>query len=501
MTASSTTSASPARVPIGVAAAGLGFVLGGPTAFFGTYWDDAWHTDRGRDSFFIAPHLTIYSGVALVGGVVALWALARIWGRREMGWRAAVGDALRHPPLALAVTGDIVTLAAGGVDNWWHEAFGRDAVLWSPPHLLGIIGMLAVGSGILLATRDLGGWAGRLLQSGAGALVLGACVVPVMEFESDVPQFAELWYLPVLTAGVTFALLLVHVVSPAPWAALGAALVYTALRIGIFGALDLLGFTTPLVPLVILPALVLDLARRLQLPVPVRVASLAAGVYATYVPVVDLATAGRIGMVDIAIGLPLACLAALAAAALLAGRLPWRAPLASAALLVVAALVLFPVTASAHDPGQGPQVGQARLKATHDGLRMAVTGQLVGGVDCGRLEAGHLVARRAGEVFTAPLTVVAPCRVEGSIQVPVQGRWFAYIETREGSQPLEAWIPVVMGGPPAEVERTASLYVPTRLSGSRLETASAAALYAFDVALLLGIAATFRRHLSEPRPA
>lgn len=56
-----------------------------------------------------------------------------------------------------------------------------------------------------------------------------------------------------------------------------------------------------------------------------------------------------------------------------------------------------------------------------------------------------------------------------------------------------------MGGPPAEVERTASLYVPTRLSGSRLETASAAVIYAFDVALLLGIAATFRRYLSEPR--
>lgn len=43
-------------------AAAIAF-LAGTAALFGTYWDDAWHTDRGRDDFFIAPHLTLYGGV------------------------------------------------------------------------------------------------------------------------------------------------------------------------------------------------------------------------------------------------------------------------------------------------------------------------------------------------------------------------------------------------------------------------------------------------------
>jgi hypothetical protein len=277
--------------------------------------------------------------------------------------------------------------------------------------------MLAVGGGILLATRGLGGTLGRALQAGAGALVLGACVIPVMEFESDVPQFAELWYLPVLTAGIAFALLLVHAVNPAPWAGSVSALVYTGLRLAIFSVLGVLGFTTAMVPPILVPALVLDLTRQLGLPVPVRAVLLAGSVYLSYVPAVNLATAGRIGPLDIALGLPLAAVAALVATLLIAIRIPWRPRLASSALLVLGAFALFPVTASAHDPGQGPEVGHAQLTATQDGSRITVSGRLGGGVDCDRLQAGRLVARRGGEEVGAPLALVAPCQVEGSIAV------------------------------------------------------------------------------------
>jgi protein-S-isoprenylcysteine O-methyltransferase Ste14 len=488
------------RIGPGLAAAGLGLALGALAAFFGTYWDDAWHTDRGRDSFFIPPHLTLYAGVALIGAVVGFWALARVWRRRHDGWPAAVRDGLRDPAVALALVGDVATLAAGGIDNWWHQAFGRDAVLWSPPHLLGIVGMLAVGAGILLATRDLGGTAGRALRAGAGALVLGACVIPVMEFESDVPQFAELWYLPVLTAGIALALLLVHAVDPSPWAAVAAAIVYTALRLAIFGALGLIGFTAAMVPPIIVPALVLDLSRRLGLPLPVRAVLLAGSVYLAYVPALSLATASRISPLDIAVGLPLACLAGLVATVLVSSRVRWRPRLTAAALLVLAALALFPMSASAHDPGQGSEVGHARLTAAHHGLRIAVSGRLEGNVECDHLRAGRLVARRGGGEVSAPLTLVGPCRVEGSITVSQSGRWFAYVETRDGIHPLEAWIPVVLGSQPAQVERTSSLYRPAELSGSRLETVSAALLYILDLGVLLVIAATFRWSVSRPRP-
>jgi hypothetical protein len=36
--------------------------LGGVAAVLGLYWDDAWHTDVGRDTFFAPPHLLLYPG-------------------------------------------------------------------------------------------------------------------------------------------------------------------------------------------------------------------------------------------------------------------------------------------------------------------------------------------------------------------------------------------------------------------------------------------------------
>jgi hypothetical protein len=39
---------------------------GGVAAIFGLYWDDAWHTDVGRDTFFSRPHLLLYAGVSVL---------------------------------------------------------------------------------------------------------------------------------------------------------------------------------------------------------------------------------------------------------------------------------------------------------------------------------------------------------------------------------------------------------------------------------------------------
>jgi hypothetical protein len=61
-------------------------LAGGLTALAGTYWDDAWHTDRGRDHFFIAPHLTLYGGVLVAAVAVGGWlALAA---RNDGPWTA-----------------------------------------------------------------------------------------------------------------------------------------------------------------------------------------------------------------------------------------------------------------------------------------------------------------------------------------------------------------------------------------------------------------------------
>ena len=141
--------------------------LGATSALAGGYWDDAWHTERGRDDFFIAPHIAIYAGIATAGAALSLWALLAT----RHGGLAAVW---RHRPLTLALLSVGVTLASGPIDNVWHVAFGRDAVIWSPPHMLGIAGTFGLGAAIL---AELAGrpepWA-RPLTVVAGALVLAS---------------------------------------------------------------------------------------------------------------------------------------------------------------------------------------------------------------------------------------------------------------------------------------------------------------------------------------
>ncbi|HKQ02899.1 MAG TPA: hypothetical protein VJ735_21470, partial [Actinomycetes bacterium] len=91
--------------------------------------------------------------------------------------------------------------------------FGRDAVLWSPPHMLAIFGSLALLVGFLTGAQpDTPRW----ILTGLGALLLGGAAVPVLEYETDVPQFSETLYLPVLLAATLFATMLLRQLLPGP---------------------------------------------------------------------------------------------------------------------------------------------------------------------------------------------------------------------------------------------------------------------------------------------
>jgi hypothetical protein len=55
-----------------------------------------------------------------------------------------------------------------------------------------------------------------LILTSLGALLLGSAVVPVLEFETDVPQFREPLYLPVLLATTLFTAMVLRQVLPGP---------------------------------------------------------------------------------------------------------------------------------------------------------------------------------------------------------------------------------------------------------------------------------------------
>ena len=114
-------------------------------AAWGVQWDIQWHVQIGRDSFWIPPHVMTYSGVALLVlasfGVLARDTLRhRLAGRAPEGTQRICGLTGTRGFL-LAACGIALTVLAAPIDDLWHRLFGIDVTLWSPPHLLGLLGV------------------------------------------------------------------------------------------------------------------------------------------------------------------------------------------------------------------------------------------------------------------------------------------------------------------------------------------------------------------------
>ena len=131
--------------------------------FIGGAWDIQWHIEIGRDSLWIPPHLLVFfafvTGLALTLALIAYETYLAGSGRPP-AHSFRVGR-LCGPAAAFGiVTGYILALLSALFDELWHELFGIDATLWSPPHLLIMLATVVVDYslmlGIFISTRRLG---------------------------------------------------------------------------------------------------------------------------------------------------------------------------------------------------------------------------------------------------------------------------------------------------------------------------------------------------------
>ena len=203
-----------------VGTASFGLLVAG----MGFYNDVAWHVGLGRDEvLFTMPHSAIVIGLF----TIAASALIGIW--MATATKADVGfkiPGLRVPRSAVAM-GLIGGLALSGfpMDELWHRQYGIDVTMWSPTHLLMIVGASLSPIASWLALGEAGVKPGERRWYTGIHVAMGALVVLGLssvqgEFAFGVPQFQQLYH-PVLYAlAAGFAITAVTLVVQRWWAPL-----------------------------------------------------------------------------------------------------------------------------------------------------------------------------------------------------------------------------------------------------------------------------------------
>jgi hypothetical protein len=115
----------------------------------GLYWDISWHMSIGRDTFWTPAHLGIHFGAIVAGISSAFLILSTTFGAKQEQRGAAVKMWGFYGPLGAFVSlwGGLAMLTSAPFDDWWHNAFGLDVQIMSPPHVVLILGIFTLGLG------------------------------------------------------------------------------------------------------------------------------------------------------------------------------------------------------------------------------------------------------------------------------------------------------------------------------------------------------------------
>ncbi|MBC7920109.1 MAG: hypothetical protein H7Z75_03380 [Ferruginibacter sp.] len=226
----------------------------------GLIWDISWHTSIGRDGLLSPPHLLIYLG-AVVSGVFSGYRVLKV---SFAGSLAEKGQSVRFWGIFHGSTGALfciwgafAMLTSAPFDDWWHNTYGLDVVILSPPHVVLALGIMMVQFGAMIGVLALqnrnenpSGWSlerierrnfsWRLLFVVAAGLLL----VTLFTMASDsLDRFSMHHSSFYQVASLVFPLLLVAAAraSQLRWAATATAGVYSAI-------LALLVWILPLFP-------------------------------------------------------------------------------------------------------------------------------------------------------------------------------------------------------------------------------------------------------------
>ena len=253
----------------------------------GGVWDISWHESVGRDTFWTPAHILIQLCGVLAGFGCCYLILSTTF-RKDSPLRAnSVSIWGFRAPLGafLCTWGAVGMITSAPFDNWWHNAYGLDVKILSPPHILLALGMTGIRFGTLVMVlaemnRAAAQYRARLerVLFFCFMFLLGMTVGVMQEYTFRMWMHGAKFYLVVMCiAPIWFAA--VSRASDHRWAATIMTGLYTAMHLFFMWTLRLIPAEpklgpvyqniTHLVPpdfplLIIVPAIVFDLVRRMM---------------------------------------------------------------------------------------------------------------------------------------------------------------------------------------------------------------------------------------------
>ena len=259
------------------------------SAVVGVIWDISWHRTIGRDTFWTPAHLAIYAS-GIVAGLTCGWLVLKTTFAGSEAERAATVRfwGFRGPLGAwCCIWGAFAMIVSAPFDNWWHNAYGLDVKVLSPPHVILALGFTGIELGAVLLVLALQNRAkvagepashsyGLLLAYGFGILILNKAIMGFEQIGFSNAAHNALYY---MVAAAVFPILLVAGAraSTLRWPATTAAAVYMGITLILLWVLPLFPAEPKLAPvyrplshmvpppfplLLIVPAFVVDLLMR-----------------------------------------------------------------------------------------------------------------------------------------------------------------------------------------------------------------------------------------------
>ncbi|MGV3707387.1 MAG: hypothetical protein ACO1Q7_01005 [Gemmatimonas sp.] len=252
----------------------------------GLIWDISWHRTIGRDTFWSPPHVLEQIGALIAAFTCGYLVLQTTFGNDANAQATSVKVWGFRGPLGawVCIWGATMMVVSAPFDDWWHNAYGLDVKILSPPHAVLASGMIAIQVGALLmalASQNRANANTRrrlsLIYATASGVILCLHATVLMENAAFANQMHSSPFYWMTAIGMPLILCATSRPSHLRWPAATAAAIYMGIVLVMMWTLQLFDATAKLAPiynpvthmvpppfplLVIVPALAIDFITR-----------------------------------------------------------------------------------------------------------------------------------------------------------------------------------------------------------------------------------------------